>query len=210
LRNPPIGVSFLAQPTSESQLPTPPARRRESQRKSRVTPHQVALLFNAKKAYDREIISGIGAYLRSTRAEWDLFIEDDFGARLTSLAQWHGDGIIADYDAPAVSEALAGTKLPVVAVGGSYEDHANYPKGVPYVATDNFKLVKLAHDHRVEAGLHGFLPRDSSALLRRNGPGAAPTPSCQRVPAVPRGGQASPIRAAHDGRQQSEPSCKVT
>lgn len=134
-------------------MPAPSARRRESQRKSRDTPHHVALLFNANKVYDREIISGIGAYLRSTRAEWDLFIEDDFRARLASLAQWHGDGIIADYDDPAVSEALAGTKLPVVAVGGSYEDHADYPKGVPYVATDNFKLVKLAHDHLVEAGL---------------------------------------------------------
>ena len=134
-------------------MPPPSARRRESQRKSRDTPHHVALLFNANKVYDREIISGIGAYLRSTRAEWDLFIEDDFRARLTSLAQWHGDGIIADYDDPAVSEALAGAKLPVVAVGGSYEDHADYPKGVPYVATDNFKLVKLAHDHLVEAGL---------------------------------------------------------
>jgi hypothetical protein len=41
----------------------------------------------------------------------------------------------------------------VVAVGSSYEDPANYPKGVPYVATDNFKLVKLAHDHLIEAGL---------------------------------------------------------
>jgi LacI family transcriptional regulator len=95
-----------------------PARRRKAQRKPRDTPHHVALLFNANKVYDREIISGIGAYLRSTRAEWDRFIEDDFRARLTSLAQWHGDGIIADYDDPAVSEALAGAKLPVVAAGG--------------------------------------------------------------------------------------------
>ena len=142
------GVTHLGEP-----IATPPCPAAQEQRKSRDTPHHVALLFNANKVYDREIISGIGAYLRSTRAEWDLFIEDDFRARLTSLAQWHGDGIIADYDDPAVSEALAGTKLPVVAVGGSYEDHADYPKGVPYVATDNFKLVKLAHDHLVEAGL---------------------------------------------------------
>ena len=134
-------------------MPPPLARRRKSPHKSRDTPHHVALLFNANKVYDREIISGIGAYLRSTRVEWDLFIEDDFRARLTSLAQWHGDGIIADFDDPGVSEALAGTQLPVVAVGGSYEDPADYPKGVPYVATDNFRLVKLAHDHLVEAGL---------------------------------------------------------
>ena len=61
-------------------MPTHPARRRESQRKSRDTPHHVALPFNANKVYDREIISWIGACLRSTRVEWDLFIEDDFRA----------------------------------------------------------------------------------------------------------------------------------
>lgn len=134
-------------------MPPRPARRGDTGRKPRGTAHHVALLFNANKIYDREIIAGIGAYLRSTRAEWDLFLEDDFRARLVGLAQWHGDGIIADYDDPSVSEALAGTMLPVVAVGGSYANPADYPRGVPYVATDNFKLVHLAHDHLVEAGL---------------------------------------------------------
>lgn len=40
-----------------------------------------------------------------------------------------------------------------MAVGGSYAEPADYPVGVPYAATDNFKLVKLARDHLVEAGL---------------------------------------------------------
>ncbi len=31
------------------------------------TPHRIALLFNANKACDREIISGIGQYLQTTR-----------------------------------------------------------------------------------------------------------------------------------------------
>jgi len=44
----------------------------------------------------------------------------------------------------------------VVAVGGSYEDEAAYPSGVPYVATDNFKLIRLAYDHLIEAGLRRF------------------------------------------------------
>lgn len=29
--------------------------------------HRIALLFNANKVYDREIIAGIGDYMRSTR-----------------------------------------------------------------------------------------------------------------------------------------------
>ncbi|HIE4839888.1 TPA: xylose operon transcription regulator XylR, partial [Burkholderia multivorans] len=46
--------------------------------RSAPTPHRIALLFNANKVYDREIISGIGQYLHSTRVVWDLFLEDDF------------------------------------------------------------------------------------------------------------------------------------
>jgi LacI family transcriptional regulator len=113
----------------------------------------VALLFNANKIYDREIIEGVGAYLHSTRADWDLFLEDDFRTRLTGLAQWPVDGIIADYDDPAVRSALADVTAPVVAVGGSYADPTQYPPRVPYVATDNANLVRLAHDHLIESGL---------------------------------------------------------
>lgn len=116
-------------------------------------PHRIALLFNGNKIYDREIIESIGVYLHSTRVEWDLFLEEDFRARLSGLAQWRTDGIIADFDDPAVCEALAGATVPVVAVGGSHADPSDYPAGIPYVATDNFRLVKLAHDHLIEAGL---------------------------------------------------------
>lgn len=119
----------------------------------RKAPHRIALLFNANKVYDREIIEGIGAYLHSTRVEWDLFLEDDFRTRLSGLAHWRVDGIIADYDDPAVSDALADVQVPVVAVGGSFADAKDYPAGVPYVATDNAQLIRLAHDHLVESGL---------------------------------------------------------
>ena len=120
------------------------------------TTHRIALLFNANKIYDRGIITGIGNYLSSTRASWDLFLEEDFRCRLPGIERWHGDGIIADFDDPAVCEALSDTRLPVVAVGGSYQDEADYPQNIPYVATDNFKLIKLAYDHLIEAGLTRF------------------------------------------------------
>lgn len=135
--------------------PLVPGRKqtRDRSRTRHQTSHHVALLFNANKIYDREIIEGIGAYLNSTRVDWDLFLEDDFRASLTGLSQWRVDGIIADFDDPAVRKALVEVHVPVVAVGGSYADPARYPPGVPYVATDNAGLVKLAHDHLVEAGL---------------------------------------------------------
>lgn len=114
------------------------------------------MLFNGSKIYDRGIIAGIGNYLSSTRASWDLFLEEDFLCRLRGIERWQGDGIIADFDDPLIGEALAGSRVPVVAVGGSYEDVGKYPKGIPYVATDNHALMKLAYEHLVEAGLTRF------------------------------------------------------
>jgi LacI family transcriptional regulator len=117
---------------------------------------RIALLFNANKYFDREVITGIADYLSSTRVQWDLYLEEDFRLRLDGIAQWQGDGIIADFDDPAVAQALAGSRMPVVAVGGSYEDPADYPALLPYVATDNMQVVKLAYEHLVEAGLRNF------------------------------------------------------
>lgn len=118
--------------------------------------HRIALLFNGSKIYDRGIIAGIGNYLSSTRASWDLFLEEDFLCRLKGIERWQGDGIIADFDDPLIGEVLAGIKVPVVAVGGSYADARAYPQGIPYVATDNHALMKLAYEHLIEAGLTRF------------------------------------------------------
>lgn len=118
--------------------------------------HRIALLFDANQAFAREVIGGIAGYLSSRRTSWELFIEDDFRLRLSSLARWQGDGIIAHFDDPAVAAALADSPVPVVAVGGSYANEADYPANVPYVATDNFKLVNLAYTHLIDVGLRRF------------------------------------------------------
>jgi LacI family transcriptional regulator len=114
------------------------------------------LLFDANQAFAREVMGGIAAYLSSRRTSWELFVEDDFRVRLSSLARWQGDGIIAHFDDPAVAEALADSPVPVVAVGGSYASESDYPADVPYVATDNFKLVNLAYTHLIDVGLRRF------------------------------------------------------
>lgn len=121
-----------------------------------MSPHRIALLFNANKVYDRQVIAGIGQYLKSTRVEWDLFMEEDFRCRTLGIHHWRGDGIIADFDDPTVAETLADLPIPVVGVGGSYEDASQYPATTPYVATDNVKLVRLAYDHLIEQGLQRF------------------------------------------------------
>ena len=121
-----------------------------------MSPHRIALLFNANKVYDRQVIAGIGQYLKSTRVVWDLFLEEDFRCRTLGIQHWRGDGIIADFDDPTVEEALAHLSIPVVAIGGSYADDSRYPANIPYVATDNAKLVRLAYDHLIEQGLQRF------------------------------------------------------
>lgn len=118
--------------------------------------HRIALLFNANKIFDRDVIAGIAAYFGSMRAAWDIFLEEDFRLRLSGIEHWQGDGIIANFDDPAVAEALSRCSVPVVAVGGSYADPANYPAGVPYVATDNLKLIELARQHLIDVGLQRF------------------------------------------------------
>lgn len=120
------------------------------------SPHHVALLFNANKVYDRQILSGIGQYLKSTRVEWDLFMEEDFRYSTVGIQHWRGEGIIADFDDPVVAETLANMPIPIVAVGSSYTDDAEYPPHTPYVATDNAKLIRLAYDHLIEQGLRRF------------------------------------------------------
>nr|WP_231993502.1 substrate-binding domain-containing protein [Pseudomonas syringae] len=85
-----------------------------------------------------------------------MFLEEDFLCRLKGIERWQGDGIIADFDDPLIGEALAGIRLPVVAVGGSYQDERAYPKGIPYVATDNHALIKAAYEHLIVAGLTRF------------------------------------------------------
>ncbi|KPC23699.1 helix-turn-helix protein [Pseudomonas syringae pv. cilantro] len=85
-----------------------------------------------------------------------MFLEEDFLCRLKGIERWQGDGIIADFDDPLIGEVLAGIRLPVVAVGGSYQDERAYPKGIPYVATDNHALIEAAYQHLIEAGLTQF------------------------------------------------------
>lgn len=118
--------------------------------------HRVALLFNGNKVFDREVITGIAEYLSSTRTQWDLFLEEDFRLRLQGIEHWQGDGIIADFDDPAVADTLAQSRVPLVAVGGSYENEDDYPAKVSYVATDNYKIVKLAYEHLIDSGLRNF------------------------------------------------------
>lgn len=126
---------------------------------------RITLLFNANKVYDRKVIEGVGEYLQASQCDWDIFIDEDFRCRIDSVKAWLGDGVIADFDDPAIEQALSGADIPVVGVGGSYHRDEDYPKA-HYIATDNHALVKLAFEHLKEKGLNHFafygLPHDDT------------------------------------------------
>lgn len=116
--------------------------------------HRVTLLFNANKAYDRQVIEGVGEYLQASQARWDIFIEEDFRIHAARPVDWLGEGAIADFDDAGIEARLTGTGIPVVAVGGSYH-HGPYPP-VHYVATDNTALVDAAYRHLRQKGIEQF------------------------------------------------------
>lgn len=118
--------------------------------------YRIALLFNANKAHDRDVVAGVANYKRIHQLNWELFVEEDFRCRLDGIQGWQGDGIIADFDDPDMIAALKGCRARVVGVGSSYADPADYPQGVPYVATDNDRMIKLAYDHLIDAGVANF------------------------------------------------------
>ena len=117
--------------------------------------HRITLLFNANKAYDRQVVEGVGEYLQASQSEWDIFIEEDFRARIENIKEWLGDGVIADYDDREIERLLADVDVPIVGVGGSYHTPEHYPP-VHYIATDNHALVESAFLHLKEKGVHRF------------------------------------------------------
>ncbi|MEI2263947.1 XylR family transcriptional regulator [Erwinia sp. CGal63] len=116
---------------------------------------RISLLFNANKAYDRQIIEGIGEYFYASQCDWDIYIEEDFSVHHLNENILSGSGIIADFDDSLLAAQLSQIAIPVVGVGGSYSNREEYPN-VSYVATDNEALVAAALQHLTEKGIERF------------------------------------------------------
>lgn len=119
-------------------------------------PLRLALLFNANKIYDREIVTGIGEHLGTQRLPWEVIADDDLLCRPRQLQHWDGDGIIADFDDPEIAAILENARCPVVAVGSSYINQHHYPENTPYVATDNRAIIHQAISHLLDVGLENL------------------------------------------------------
>lgn len=114
--------------------------------------HHVGLLFNANKAWDRQVIEGVGEFFTFSECNWDIYIEESFCINKVRDIMASADGIIADLDDRNMAKVLAGSVKPYVGVGGSFALEHDYPQ-CDYVATDNYELVKLAFEHLMNKGI---------------------------------------------------------
>src|SRR6266478_5259735 len=106
---------------------------------------RIALIYDARLTYDLKVMTGVAAYLQEGH-HYSVFIEENAlkDQRLPDLRSWEGDGIIADFDDPAVARLVTQSRLPVVGFGGGYGWYAE--GSVPYFYTNNKAIGTLAAD----------------------------------------------------------------
>ena len=127
-------------------------RARTSDSRSR----RVALIYDARSAYDTKVMTGVATYIQESPG-WNVYIEESAlkDQRLPNLKSWKGDGIIANFDHPQVAAAVVKSGLPAVAFGSGY---GWYPSGseIPYFLTNNPAIAASAADYLISKGLRNF------------------------------------------------------
>jgi LacI family transcriptional regulator len=120
-----------------------------------MTPRRkVAVILQLWQNFDRGILQGIASYVREGH-DWSVFVEEVEHQRIPDFKAWDGDGLIVNFDNPHVVRALRGVDKPIIAVGGGGGWH-NPASGIPYVATDDETIGRLAAGHLMDCGLRNF------------------------------------------------------
>ena len=109
------------------------------------------LLVETSRAYGRGLVEGIARYAEE-HGPWSILYEE---RGLTDplprwLRHWRGDGIIARTVHRADTAKLVATRLPVV------ELYAYNEPRLPRVRPDEAEIARLAVEHFLDRGLHGF------------------------------------------------------
>lgn len=116
--------------------------------------HKVALILQLWQNFDRGIFQGISAYVREKRS-WSVFVEEVEHQRVPEFRSWDWDGLIVNFDNAHVARAIQGEDKPVIAVGGGGGWY-QVESGIPYVATDDNAIGRLAAEHLMDCGLTNF------------------------------------------------------
>lgn len=115
---------------------------------------KVAVILQLWQNYDRGILQGISAYVQERR-DWSVFVEEVEHQRIPDFTTWDGDGLIVNFDNAHVVRALRGVDKPIIAVGGGHGSHEP-ESGIPYIATDDETIGRLAAEHLMGRGLRHF------------------------------------------------------
>lgn len=115
---------------------------------------RVALIYDARHAYDWKFMAGVAAYI-SENPGFNVYLERDAlkDQRLPDFRSWGGDGIIANFDHPAVASAVSRARLPAVGFGGGYGWR---PSSIPYFFTNNKMISRIAAGHFLFRGFRNF------------------------------------------------------
>lgn len=117
---------------------------------------KIALIYDARVAYGLKVMTGVAAYLQEGH-HYSVYIEENAlkDQRLPDLRSWKGDGIIADFDDPAVARLVMHSRLPAVGFGGGYGWYAA-ESSTPYFYANNKAIAALAAEHLLDRGFKHF------------------------------------------------------
>lgn len=112
---------------------------------------RVAIFVDMLSDYGRGILVGMSSYVRA-HASWSIFGDPErVAAPVAQLADWRGDGIIAQLYQPELIRAVRRTRIPVVNVS-EYLPGVDLPAALP----DNVAVGRLAAEHFLERGYESF------------------------------------------------------
>jgi LacI family transcriptional regulator len=120
----------------------------------RETERRIALIYDARHAYDLQVMAGVASYIHEG-ADFSVYFERDAlkDQRLPDFRSWDGNGIIANFDDPSVATAIAHSKLPAVGFGSGYGWRG---ATTPYFFTNNEMIAGMAADHFSARGFRHF------------------------------------------------------
>ena len=113
---------------------------------------KIALLIETSLASGRQIIMGIGDYMREND-HWSVFQQTEILGTLNpqALENWEGDGIIARIANQEFANIVATKNIPIIDVLGNL-DQTPFPK----VICDEQKLSQLAFQHFQSKGYQNY------------------------------------------------------
>lgn len=123
---------------------------------------QIILLLDTTSPYHRKIAQGVATYAHE-KGNWDFhvvqdplenlpYLEQDPLETLPDLHSFHADGVIAAFISRKGATSVRALKIPTVGIEGELGWGSLIPD-IPFFATDNEAIGRLAAQHFIERGL---------------------------------------------------------